>query len=244
MIRADKALLGSDTMFKELVMRKIAKHSPVRPTRMFWSEKNQTLFFMESKLEREFALRCEFDPEVISYHCQPKPLEYKLPGETRKRRYTPDTIMRHSVFGVVVIEVKFKEDAEKPAIKSKHEHLKRLYAKKGASFIVLTEEEIRDEDLTKNLSNLYKFRRFPIEKKALKKLKKLFPKGGLLGEIIPFTGDDMWLSVLYQAIAHGYAKASLTRSLSPLTEWDWATEITSRNVGLSCSKSNSWKRCM
>lgn len=203
-------------------MRLIAKHSPVRPTRMFWSVKNKSLFFMESGLERDFALRCEFDPNVLAYRCQPEPLYYTFPGDSKERRYTPDTLLEHAVMGLTVIEVKPAKHACKPVLQAKHKLLKELYAEQNIGFEVVTDRDIRVGPITSNLSNLYRFRRFDIDLIELAALKQQFPTGMQLGELTQHLSQNpSWLSLAYQAIAHGYARAELTTLLSPATQLEW-----------------------
>lgn len=203
-------------------MRLILKHSPVRPTRMFWSVKNEALYFMESGLERDFALRCEFDPQVLAYRCQPEPLYYSLPGESKRRRYTPDTLLEHSVLGLSVIEVKPERYAQKPALQAKHAQLEQLYAEQHIRFLVMTERHIRQGYFTRNLSNLYRFRRFDIDLDALLALKQRFPNGMRLGDVeAELKQNEGWLSLAYQALAHRHAQADLTVPLSSETQLEW-----------------------
>ncbi|GGK80539.1 TnsA endonuclease N-terminal domain-containing protein [Amphritea balenae] len=203
-------------------MRLIAKHSPIRPTRQFWSHKNQTIYFMESGLEREFALRCEFDPQVISYRCQIDSIYYSLPGETRRRRYTPDTLMEHAQMGLTAIEVKPERYTLKPIILAKHARLQEIYAEQNTTFLVLTEHDIRNRYLTSNYSNLYRFLRFEIDIAVLQELKAHFPNGMTLEEVrVHPARSDAWMSTAYQAIAHNIAITDLTPLISNSTQLEW-----------------------
>lgn len=203
-------------------MRHIAKHSPIRPTRQFWSKKNQTVYFMESGLERDFALCCEFDPQVISYRCQIDPIYYSLPGETKRRRYTPDTLMERAQIGLTAIEVKPERHALKPVLLAKHARLKEIYAEQDITFFVLTERDIRDRYLTINYSNLYKFRRFDMDLAAIQELKDHFLHGMTIEEVLIHPArTDRWMNAAFQAIAHGIANADLGPEISPLTRLEW-----------------------
>jgi len=203
-------------------MRMIAKHSPIRPTRIFYSKKNDAVFFMESGLEREFALRCEFDPRVLSYRCQPEPIYYTPPGESKSRRYTPDTLLEHVDLGSVAIEVKPASYAAKPELQEKHSLLKDLYAEIEIGFLVVTEREIRDQHLTSNFSSLYRFLRFDIDKNELKALKQHFPNGMFRADVIELLDTHpSWLSLAHQALAHGFLIADLRQEISPETYMGW-----------------------
>lgn len=203
-------------------MRLITKHSPIRPTRIFFSHKNNAAYFMESGLEREFALRCEFDPKVLSYRCQPDPIYYSLPGNGRRRRYTPDTLIEHADLGSLIIEVKPRRHALKPVLQAKHERLKEIYAENSADFRVVTEFDIREQQRISNYSYFYKFRGFDIDESELAELKRYFPNGMTLKEIIEqFPEKTDWPSLAHHAVALFKLRIDFTQQRSAETRMEW-----------------------
>lgn len=117
----------------------------------FPSRKVGRMVAFESALERDHLLLLEVDPMVASYEEQPTTIEYVVEG--RKRRYTPDCLVRHVDGSVMLIEVKYAADVAEmsPSRRARAEAAwsaaREYAAARGWDFRVETDVEIRSPKL-------------------------------------------------------------------------------------------------
>lgn len=135
----------------------------------------------ESKLERDFYLRLEFDPTIESYEEQP----LRLTGvvDDRKVSYTPDCLVKFlGCRPARIIEVKYQSELEEKAAELEPRFaLARSHAQEnGMEFGVETEQEIYAGSID-NYRLLYRFTK-PPNHFELKK-KKIFESLEKLGNL-------------------------------------------------------------
>jgi len=108
-------------------------------TGAFYSLKNKKSIFFESKLERDFFLTLEFNPDVISYEEQPMELSYQY--NNRTYRYTPDCIVNFKNLSSTVYEVKYSNELrEKEAFfKHKFTQIDKFLNHKDIAFKIYSE---------------------------------------------------------------------------------------------------------
>lgn len=122
------------------------------------SAKTGQLVQLESALERDFCCLLEFDLAVLDYVEQPLPIEYEEAG--RKRRYTPDFLVRYGpAKPALLVEIKYRADlrANWARLKPKFRAAKHYAAVAGWEFRIYTEAEIQTPYLN-NVKFLLRFR--------------------------------------------------------------------------------------
>lgn len=111
----------------------------------FCSEKNNSLVWFESSLERDFALLMEFNPEVSHYLEQPFTIEY-FNKQGKKREYTPDFLV-HFLDDTPpwLCEIKPSEKVlkMKAVLSEKINAAKKFCKDEGYCFRLFTDENIR-----------------------------------------------------------------------------------------------------
>ena len=131
-------------------------------TGFFPSVKNGRSMAFESRLERDFFLLLEFDPDVLEYEEQPLVLEEKLAGN--KLKYTPDCLITYRGHHPhqTIVEVKYRKDLEenKDELLPRFDLAKSYAEENGLAFKVMTDEDIRGSFLD-NCRFIYGFNRQP-----------------------------------------------------------------------------------
>ncbi|QYJ80481.1 hypothetical protein [Shewanella acanthi] len=118
---------------------------------LFFSKKNQVLLRLESYLERDYALRLEFDDDVISYCCQPETCH------TDRGQRTPDFLVKRSNERFEYIEVHLAsrvDDEYRARMKYFNDY---IYAKSRRTFLLVTDEDM-NKVASKNLDFLYEYK--------------------------------------------------------------------------------------
>ncbi len=130
----------------------------VRPTGgilrgKFPSRKTGRMVQHEGMLELDAIYHFETSPLIAGYTEQPLAIRYA--DGTRLRRYTPDFELHLVTGDSVLVEIKPKKYAEeadtKHALEKVHEHFDRC----GQSFVVLTDQVLREEPRRANLRKIY-----------------------------------------------------------------------------------------
>jgi len=108
-----------------------------------FSVKLNDIIEFESSLERDFIYIAEYDNQVIKYMEQPLKIWYY--HDNIKKCYVPDFWVEYNNGKKEIVEIKYKDDIEKP---SEELFIKLLQADKfckanNLDFKVLTENEIR-----------------------------------------------------------------------------------------------------
>ncbi len=121
------------------------------------SSKSEGLIQHESNLEKDFIYILKFDPHVISIQDQPVLISYLLKG--KKRKYTPDFLVKYDNGNQVIFEVKYSANLEEFRKELKPKFLAgKAYAKENSiHFKIITELQIRTA-YKKNLIYLDQFR--------------------------------------------------------------------------------------
>ncbi|AJZ58250.1 hypothetical protein OI25_1448 [Paraburkholderia fungorum] len=146
----------------------------------FPSRKNGRMVRHEGLLELDALYLFEASPLVVSYKEQPEKIRY--PDGRRLRRYTPDFELSLSNGSSVIVEVKPKQNADRPDIRRKLNAIADFYLRQGREFVVLTDVHIRLEPRLENLRLVY--HRAPrVRPTALKATLAL----ARLGDVFPMT---------------------------------------------------------
>lgn len=182
----------------------------------FPSVKLGRIVWYESPLERDFLYLLEIDPDVISYQEQPGRIYYSLGG--KKRRYTPDLLVRRSR-KKQIIEVKIKKRAEQEQYARLFRIAQRACEKEGCEFKVVTEESIRLQPRLDNAKLLYKYARTPVRAQHQIVCHEFFVgrEEASLGEVIQFfasrnTGQQVAYALIYRGILSVDLMQPFTRS--------------------------------
>ncbi|WP_421866488.1 TnsA endonuclease N-terminal domain-containing protein [Marinobacter adhaerens] len=128
--------------------RQLVKQSPIRSSYMAYSRHYGRVYAVESTLELDYLNLIRFKKTAESVESQPFSIQFHLEG--RPRRYTPDFLIVEQ--GVQYVdEVKTRKAATRPEFLRKAEKLNRFFGKRGLSFRVLTEDDIRPGNQAQNL---------------------------------------------------------------------------------------------
>jgi len=154
----------------------------------------------ESKLERDFFLRLEFDQTVESYEEQPLRLT-GLAGD-REVSYTPDCLVRYRDGKPDrIVEVKYQSELEEKAKEFEPRFaLARNHARlNGLEFVIATDADIYDGAID-NYRLIYRFSKPP--NNLLSKKKPIFEalghaEGRCLSDLLQSLGADRHIQAEY-----------------------------------------------
>lgn len=118
----------------------------------FPSTKLSRMVAWESLLEKDALLLMELSPGVLSYQEQPEEISY-WDGQALCS-YVPDLRVNLCSEISLLIEVKPSAELERPVVKAKYQRITQHLQERGEHFLILTEQEIRQEPLFRNLSQL------------------------------------------------------------------------------------------
>lgn len=210
----------------------IIKHQSL--SGLFASEKNDSMIWFESNLERDFALSLEFHTLVDYYEEQPLQIEF-VDGD-KNRTYTPDFLIhfvKSEKMKPWLCEVKFKEDLKENLVKYKPKFKAAMAfcKKEGWEFKLITEEYIR----TPFLENAKFLRRYKYDYvdsgcyiqliTAVQELRITTPKEVMLVfKDAHFNVRGKCLYALWYAIKIGEINCDITEKLTMKTEI-WPSEI-------------------
>ncbi|MDH4874395.1 MULTISPECIES: TnsA endonuclease N-terminal domain-containing protein [unclassified Pseudomonas] len=119
----------------------------------FPSLKNCRQIVCESKLEADFCLLLEFDQNIISYH--PQPITISTVVGDKKRRYTPDFLVKRRYQHDLYVEI--KPDAQLLSNNYLEYILqaKAKFQKRGADLLLIDAKKIRTHHKLNNLRTIY-----------------------------------------------------------------------------------------
>lgn len=120
---------------------------------IFSSKKNQRSWNVESSIELDFAHYLEWSTEVLRF--VPQPMQVRLLQRGRWKMYVPDFMHITSRMEKVVTEIKPVGWDESPFLLEKYAICKAELKSQGVDFQVLTDMEIRRDELHRNLRHLY-----------------------------------------------------------------------------------------
>lgn len=179
-------------------VRKIPK-SYRAVTGRFPSKRNRGVVYYESKLERDFFLKLEFDNSVDSYEEQP----VKIPGEVKGRDvvYTLDCKVnyrgnRRSLLAELKYQQELDDESEKLEIKLAR--ATEYAAENQMDFDVFSEKDVNDEAL-KNYKRLYRYVRQPRDFESSKQpILKALSKGPMtIRCLLQSLGEDRTVQARY-----------------------------------------------
>lgn len=133
--------------------RKVIRHTGGIPRTKTPSRKTGRMVHAEGLLEDDAILHFELSPFILSYREQVEPVHY--PDSDRLRKYTPDFELVLQTGEVILVEVKPKANCEKDEIKHKLARINEHLARIGKTFVVITDEDVRQEPRRSNLRWLY-----------------------------------------------------------------------------------------
>lgn len=119
----------------------------------FHSRKNQKSWGLESSIELDYAHFLEWSPEVVLF--VPQPMEVQILQQGRRKAYVPDFLHISTTMDRTVTEIKPQGWDESPFLIEKYEACKVELAFQGIKFQVLTDADIRSDELHRNLRHLY-----------------------------------------------------------------------------------------
>lgn len=135
----------------------------------FPSVKMERMIDWESQLERRACHRFEFSSAIKQYHEQPDPIWLLIEGEYR--RYTPDFALYLHDGSVLIIEVKPFDHLQKPDVRDKLILASIEFEKTGKTFGVITDKELPNEALDRNIHFLRQYQRLPFDQITIKAVK-------------------------------------------------------------------------
>lgn len=159
----------------------------------------------QSLIERDCVCLLDFDKEVTSIEAQPFTIPF-VDQNGKKRRYTPDYLCVRNGRSVLI--------ECKPASKVEHEHTKRqIYAGRlwcannDAEFELVTDEQLRDGYLLKNVKLLMQYARHIVNENTQERLLEALeesplPMWELMELVAPTYPERLRLPILHMVYHH------------------------------------------
>ncbi|MAK65602.1 MAG: hypothetical protein CMH21_01105 [Methylophaga sp.] len=119
----------------------------------FSSYKNQRTFSCESSIEKDYALRLEYDRNVTGYMCQPETFNFIILG--KKTTYTPDFLVHYADNSSRYVDTKPDVWTDDEEMVDRLHEIKINLNNIGKKLIVVPESKIRQEPLLTNIQMLY-----------------------------------------------------------------------------------------
>jgi hypothetical protein len=141
-------------------IRRVVSRSNHRVTGKYPSWKAGRMLQWESHLERDAFILHDVDPSVQFFREQPARLTFHL--QNVLHNHVPDLYVE-SNGNRILREIKYRNDAEKPEIEARSQHLQQVLPQYGLFYDVLLESEIRKEPRLSNAKFLMRFGRTPVD---------------------------------------------------------------------------------
>jgi hypothetical protein len=130
---------------------------PVKPTTgrvvgYYPSIKNNRAIAWESQLEEKACNLFEFSTIVTSYREQPVSIYYQTQGKIC--RYTPDFELTINTGEKLYVEIKPYSKLKNPELRNQLTDITKFWKENGYDFVVITDEELKDSELQRNLKLL------------------------------------------------------------------------------------------
>lgn len=187
-------------------VREPVSRSKGRVVGYYASMKNKRPVAWESQLELRACMRFEFSPSVATYQEQPATIYF--PARNRMCRYAPDFEVKTHSGETIFIEVKPFKRINNPTIKPILCAAAEFLAKEGAQYRVLTEHELIDDDLLRNLALIKPYLWQKLEDKEIALVINWLRKQGqiTLVDFVVFVGS---IKKAYAFIAMGFVFVDL-----------------------------------
>jgi len=150
--------------------RRLDKTSRVKPTIAFYSYLNKAAIFAESFNEKRAMTLFELNENVGSYIAQP--LSFWIEYDSRKRRYTPDLLVKYKDGTYKFFEIKDSKGASCQEFKAKFSIIEKIFKEVvGTPIELLVRDEIQPGKSSANQDVLLQFRSIKMRKKLNYKIK-------------------------------------------------------------------------
>jgi hypothetical protein len=140
-------------------VRKIPRYGAQKNIGKFFSVKTGRVAWYESLTERDYMYLLDFDPDVTFWHEQPLQIRFSHDGKTH--RYTPDLEV-HRTSKKQIVEVKPKYKVESGKWDFLFRTASSICEPEGYEFIVVTDEQIREQPKLESVKKLWKYARTPV----------------------------------------------------------------------------------
>jgi len=130
------------------------------------STKNNRSVAWESQLEEKACNYFEFSTVIASYREQPVSIFFQSQGKLH--RYTPDFELVLKTGEVLYVEIKPAYKLENFDLKNKLVDISTFWSKHGYGFIVITDEELNNQNLLRNLKLLRSHQRYYCDTELVK----------------------------------------------------------------------------
>ena len=102
-----------------------------------------------SSWEKVFYRWCDLSESVEYWGAEAFPIKYVSPKDNQIHRYFPDVMMKMISGEIILVEIKPKSQCNQPINLAKWAAAKEYCSKIGATFIVVTEVELKKWNLIK-----------------------------------------------------------------------------------------------
>lgn len=178
----------------------------------FPSKKLNRMVAWESLLEKDALLLMELSPGVLSYQEQPEEISY-WDGQAMCG-YVPDLRVNLCNESSLLVEVKPAEELERPSVRAKYQQIAQYLQEQGEHFLILTDQEIRQEPQYSNLCRLlYCYNHSPTRLPSAREIGMQLK--GLEQATIQDCLGLFGASITYALIAKGLLVADLSLVLTP-----------------------------
>lgn len=109
----------------------------------------------ESGLEFDACFHLEFSPSIASFESQPTGIEYH--ADNKVRRYTPDFKIVKDTGEIEYIEIKPERIHSTQKFREEFEVKRAAYNTLGYKLILVSEKQIRNDNLLANLKVLHRY---------------------------------------------------------------------------------------
>ncbi len=201
----------------------------------FPSRKNGRMVHHEGLLELEAIYLFETSPRIIRYREQPETITY--PDGARVRRYTPDFELVLSTGEIVFVEVKPVSSLQHAKVKHKLDCVAEHMRRSEKTFVILTDQVIRQEPRLSNLRWVYhRARRIPPSPEAMTvaidKIRHCFPVSiekamtSLMTICVDPLSGIVWVSDIdhWSLMLAGHLRCSLDQPITQETLIELNTE--------------------
>lgn len=156
----------------------------------------------ESIPECDAILLLEFSPGVLSYREQPALIQY-WDGDTI-RKYYPDFEVVLVTGELIHLEIKTAKELAKPITQAKYRAIAADYSRRGHGFRILTDKDLRQGNLYKNLKRLASYLHVKPAATSLSEWRRRFGRTAVeFSSVATDLGEAEVLRLIAWGFAHG-----------------------------------------
>lgn len=180
----------------------------------------------ESQIERDFLYLLEFDPDVLFFIEQPEEISYVYLSKTH--RYYPDFYVKR-LSHKELVEIKPTSKMNDPDNKVKFLAGEEYCQEKGYIFRVVTDKQIREGNLLKNIKLLYRYATVNVPEEFGLQTKELVENCGELNfrELISILKErfgQVAIGNTYSLLYYQFLVADLEKPLSDIAIIKWTSK--------------------